>query len=102
MVRAFRKADELRQRRTNESLWLQGRYVYDALLCVSPILHAFAGKDAKPIPYHEKPYPITKDELEAERQKQEELELVQANIYMENFVRFGQSWGKKKNNKQGW
>lgn len=95
MVRAFRKADELKQRRINENLWLQGRYVYDALLCVSPIMHAFAGKDAKPIPYHEKPYPITADEQEEERKKREELELIQADIYMDNFVRFGQNWGKE-------
>lgn len=45
------KADE-----QNYTAWLQGRYIYDALCAVSPVLHAFAKNGSKPLPYHKKPY----------------------------------------------
>lgn len=65
LVRAYRKAEELRQRRKNQELWLQGRYIYDALCAVSPVLHAFAKNGTQPSPYLEKPYPSDKEESAA-------------------------------------
>lgn len=38
--------------------WLQGKYIYDALLFASPALKPFL-KNPKPIDYHENPYPLT-------------------------------------------
>lgn len=70
MVRAYRKAQEFRDRRRNQELWLQGMYVYEAICDVSPILHAFAKKGTKPAPYPAEPYAIT----EAEIQEREERE----------------------------
>lgn len=76
MVRAYRKAQELRDRRRNQELWLQGMYVYEAICNVSPILHAFAKKGTKPVPYPAEPYAITEDEIrereEREARKKEE------------------------------
>lgn len=77
LVRAFRKAQELRDRRKNQELWLQGMYIYDALCDAAPIFHAFAKKGTKPIPYVKEPYPITESEIrernEREARKKEEL-----------------------------
>lgn len=70
LVRVYRKADELKQRRQNQIAWLQGMYIYHALCDVAPIFHAFAKKGTKPTPYVEEPYPITVAEIE-ERKKQE-------------------------------
>lgn len=58
----YRRAYELQRQRKNENLWLQGMYIYEALCDVAPVLHAFASKDAKPIEYSDRPYPLTEKE----------------------------------------
>lgn len=63
LVRAYRKADELKRRRQNEALWLQGMYIYEALCDAAPIFHAFAKKGTKPNPYAKEPYAITESEI---------------------------------------
>lgn len=70
-VRAYRKANELRDKRMNENLWLQGRYFYDALCAASP-LYRFTMKKGivKPEPYIKEPYPITEAEI-LEREERE-------------------------------
>lgn len=70
LVRVYRKADELKRRRLNETLWLQGMYIYEALCDVSPIFHAFAKKGTKPEPYPKEPYAITESEIK-EREERE-------------------------------
>jgi len=64
LVKYFRKADLLSVERQNFQAWLHGRYIYDALCAVSPVLHAFAKKGTKPAKYTEKPYPLTESEIE--------------------------------------
>ena len=74
MVRAYRKAYELKRRQQNEMLWLQGAYVRDALLAT--VGNMFSEKGAKPIEYPSDPYPITAEQVEekeaAEKRKMEE------------------------------
>ena len=74
MVRAFRKSHELKRRQQNETLWLQGLYVRDALLAT--VGNMFSEKGAKPIEYPSDPYPITAEQVEekeaAEKRKMEE------------------------------
>lgn len=72
LVKFYRRVDEIKRKRENEKCWLIGAYIYNAILCASPILHDFAPKGTKPMPYV-KPFPITKEEMEA-RQRAEELE----------------------------
>ena len=62
LVKYYRKAEELRNEKRNQELWLQGVYIYEALCDVSPVLHAFAKKGTKPTPYSVKPYPLTKEQ----------------------------------------
>ena len=71
MVKAYRKASELRDRRNNQDMWLQGRYFYDALCAASP-LYRFTMKKGmiKPEPYTKEPYPTTAAELR-EREERE-------------------------------
>ena len=59
----YRKAQELRDRRKNQELWLQGMYIYEALCDAAPIFHAFAKKGTKPNPYAKEPYAITESEI---------------------------------------
>lgn len=68
LVIFYRKAEEEKKKTENYNMWLQGLYVYDAILRASPILHAFASKGTKPVDYPSKPYSIN----EQERKKDEE------------------------------
>ena len=58
LTRAYRKAYELKQEQRNSELWLQGLYVYEAILDASPILQAFAKSGTRPRKYTEKPYDL--------------------------------------------
>ena len=71
MVKAYRKANELRDRRNNQDMWIQGRYFYDALCAASPLYRFTMKKGAiKPEPYTKEPYPTTYSELR-EREERE-------------------------------
>ena len=71
LVKYYRKAEELRNEKRNQELWLQGMYVYEAICDVSPILHAFAKKGTKPTPYTEKPYPLTRKQIKNEEEEKQ-------------------------------
>lgn len=88
LAKYFRRADELKRERENTFLWLQGLYIYEAMIDVSPILNAMSKKH-KPYPYREAPMPITeaaeKIRKEEENRKRlakgrEAMEIIMANI----------------------
>lgn len=63
MVKAYRKANELRDKRRNQELWLQGMYFYEALCDASPLFRFSMKKGiVRPEPYVKEPYPITATE----------------------------------------
>ena len=66
--KAFREAKRLRTIETNRTLWLQGLYIYEALLDVGQYTKAFS--KAKPRPYRDAPI----DLFEKERKEREERE----------------------------
>ena len=68
LVRVYRKADELRRRRQNDVLWMQGLYVRDALL--SSVGNMFAGKGSTPIEYPVEPYPVTTKQVEEKKERE--------------------------------
>ena len=74
MVRAYRKSHELKRRQQNETLWMQGLYMRDALL--STVGNMFSEKGAKAIEYPGEPYPVTAEQIAekeaAENRKMEE------------------------------
>lgn len=59
---AYRKAYDIKRKKDNEDMWLQGAYVYEAISRVAPLLIPF-NKRPKPEPYLDKPYPIYSKEL---------------------------------------
>lgn len=70
-VVAYRKANELLEKRKNREMWMQGLYVYEALCDASPLFRFTMKKGSvKPEPYVREPYPIT----EAEQREREERE----------------------------
>lgn len=71
LVGAYRKAQELRDRRQNQGFWLQGMYIYEALCDASPLFRFSTKKGTvKPEPYAKEPYPISAAE-QAEREARE-------------------------------
>ena len=83
LTKYYRQAEEIRQKRKNQELWLQGMYIYEALCDVSPILHAFAKKGTKPSPYPDQPYSLTTKEIEEEKKLREKRDREKARRYME-------------------
>ena len=83
LAKYYRKADEIRQKRRNEELWLQGMYIYEALCDVAPVVHAFAKKGSKPVPYPDHPYALTVHDRENEKKIKEQRDREKARRYME-------------------
>ena len=93
MVRAFYKAEQLRQQRMNEQAWLIGAYTYRAL--DSTVGNTMRKNGAKPSEYPEKPVELVKqEETKAEKEEREDKEEVYALAYMTNMVMAGKNWHK--------
>lgn len=75
MTKYYRKKDTLDRERRNYDLWLQGAYIYEALLDASPVFNPLSAKK-KPHPYRETPIPLTANESKKieEMNKQKQLE----------------------------
>lgn len=86
LVKAYREAEKLRNERRNEELWLQGMYVYEAVLCVSPVLRAFAKKGSRPLPYPTKPYAITKEAVKVQQDDKEKAAFDKGKRIMEQWM----------------
>ena len=99
IVRAFYKADKLRQERMDEQAWLTGLYVRDAL--DSTIGNAFRKTGQDPAEYPKKPFSILiKEQEEREKtEKETEQEATWALAWMSSFVQAGKNWGKNKKQK---
>ena len=73
-------------------IWKQGMYVYEALIDVSPILHAFS-KAKKPLPYPKKPFGLEETEQNNEekdeitKEKEAENERLKATVFFNNWAR---------------
>lgn len=67
----FIKAENYKQRKRNNEMWLQGAYVYHAIASLVPVLNPFS-KEHRAKPYLKNPIPITEEErADIEREKYE-------------------------------
>lgn len=92
MVEAYRKANELRDKRRNQELWLQGAYFYDALCAASPLFRFSTKKTIKPEPYTEEPYPITAVEVREREERERRAKEVRLKAA---FAEFAEAMRKK-------
>ena len=83
LVKYYRKAEELKNDKKNQELWLQGMYIYEALCDVAPILHSMAKKGTKARPYPERPYALTEKQRLREAEEKERLNAIKAKRFME-------------------
>lgn len=86
LVKAYREADEIQKDRRNQELWLNGLYIYDAVLRIAPILQAFAKSGTKPTPYMEKPYDISNKAVENTKRNKEQETFNKGKRVMEQFM----------------
>lgn len=105
-LKHYFEAYKLAEDRFNYHAWLQGAYVYDAICCASPILHAFAKKGTKPIPYHKEPYgakmsSIGSHEQDKPTKSEQEMAEIRALNASAKFASFMTQWNKKFENKGG-
>ena len=93
LVEAYRKAAELRDKRRNQELWLQGMYIYEALCDASPLFRFSMKKGViKPEPYVKEPYPIT--QAEAREREAREARIKEERLKAE-FALFAESLRQK-------
>lgn len=72
MAKVYRKAWELKLRKENRDMWMQGLYFYEALCDASPVLHAFAKPGTTAREYLKEPIALTPDEVK-ERNERDQL-----------------------------
>lgn len=96
LVKSYRKAYELQKEAKEYEIWKQGMYIYEALVDVSPVLHAFAKKGTKPRPYPEKPYGIEVEKTEEEIEREKENERIKAKLHFMNLAKIlSRQFGEK-------
>ena len=89
VVKFYKEAHRLTLQAQDENNWMQGMYVYEAILDCSPILHAFSKKGTKPLQYSEKPYLAdrlkekTKEEIEQEKENERLKFIIQMNNWFQ-------------------
>lgn len=71
LVVYYRKAEQIRQKRKNEELWLQGLYIYEALCDTSPLFRDLIKGRVKAHPYCTEPKPLTPLEVKEYKEKKE-------------------------------
>ena len=89
LVKFYREAYKLKMRYDDVFMWKQGMYIYEALCDVSPILHAFSKKGAKPLQYRTRPMSEESNENKTEKEKELEIknEQLKAQIFFERWAR---------------
>lgn len=99
MVRAFYKADQIRQERMDEQAWLFGVYTLGALK--TAIGNALPRKGEPPLEYPKEPISTTinREKQEKLEEKRKEQEAVWALAWMTSFVSAGKNFGKNKEQK---
>ena len=100
LAKYYRQADEMRNDRRNQELWLQGMYIYEALCDVAPVLHSMAKRGTKAHPYAERPYAITEKQRLREAVEKERLNALKAKQFMEALMASTNSRFKEKPHKE--
>ena len=93
LCKYYRQAEKYRRKRVDEEQWMMGRYIYESIGALSPILHVnLSGKEVHAEPYMNMPIllKIEKEAEEKERKAKEEQKKQMAFMEM-----FASQWNKK-------
>lgn len=84
MVKYFRESFELKMRRQNRLLHLQGAYIYDILTRVAPAYRTFSKTPA--LPYRDTVIAFTEGEFKEIEQQENQKKLDAATAYMKELM----------------
>ena len=85
MVKYYRDKAKRDREHENFNLWLQGAYIYEALLDASPAFNALS-KKKKPFPYMEHPVPLSVDESERAKEQENRKKMEQGKEAMKRIA----------------
>ena len=74
MTKYYREKYKIERDRKNFELWLQGLYIYEALIDVYPVLNPFS-KDKQPIPYRSEPLSLSQEENKKAKERENEKKM---------------------------
>lgn len=80
LVKAYRKKAQIELEMKNQQAWLQGMYIYEAMMDVAPFVK-FSTKPVKPTPYRTEPYDLSGKNKEEEPKNNDK-----AFAYMHSFM----------------
>lgn len=102
LKRSYRQAFEIKRNRENFDLWLQGRYMYDALCASSPLFRfTMKGGQIKPDPYTKEPYPLTEKETKFQEEQAEKRQMEEMRAQMEALaISFNTQFRQKQQQKE--
>ena len=86
LVRYYRKAAQIKQDLKNQEAWLQGVYIYEALIDASPVFHSLAKRGTKPLPYRDRPYELFAQKNVEKKKEIQDKRDEKAKSYMEAFA----------------
>ena len=93
LPRYYLKAYKLKRQREDEYAWMQGRYIYEAIGALTPILNPLS-KNPKPHPYVEKPY--LEDFAKTEEEKAQEKMLANRKKMEQLAIEWNMQFAKSK------
>lgn len=85
LVIGYREAMKIKQQQRNHEMWLQGMYVYEAVGCWWQLLNGNV-KKPKALPYRNRPYPLTQEEIEEEQRLEQEQQAKAVRQHMEQLM----------------
>ena len=98
LTKVYRNAFEMKRDRKNHELWLQGLYIYEALIDASPVFHDLVKGKVKPIEYVKEPYPITQKQVKEKAEREERLRAEKQKAMVEAWAKRVNSQIKDNNN----
>lgn len=79
LVNAYRRAWEIRRDEQNFMAWLQGRYIYEAVGALAPILRTSLSRTPqKAEKYMDKPYPMSESAAEKAQEDKQKARMMAA------------------------
>jgi len=95
MAKYYREKYRCDMERRNTELWLQGAYVYEAILDAMPAFNFFS-KKRKPVPYRDEPMPLSGREKKSSEERKAEKQLNSGKKFLEAWAATVNANRKKK------
>lgn len=80
LPRFYRESYKMKRQEQNQNLWLNGAYIYQAMMAIAPYVKAFS--KTQPKPYMDKPIPLTSEEEKERDHESVKAEALKAAEYM--------------------